>query len=123
MEKAIRVLVANRPRLMRELIVSTFSDQPDIEIVGEVESEDQIASSVEKTAPDLIVIALDEVGKRPRICETLLRQRPEMRIIAIAAKRNYSVFYWATLDIHSSDIEASEEGLLSAARGRTDVVQ
>ena len=32
--KPIRVLVANRPRLMRELMVATISEQPDIEIVG-----------------------------------------------------------------------------------------
>ena len=36
MEKAIRVLVANHPRLMRESVLTTFADQPDIEIVGEV---------------------------------------------------------------------------------------
>jgi hypothetical protein len=32
----IKVLVANRPRLMRELVLATISEQPDIEIVGEV---------------------------------------------------------------------------------------
>ncbi|MGA7753318.1 MAG: hypothetical protein WCB05_10815 [Candidatus Sulfotelmatobacter sp.] len=34
--KRVRVLVANRPRLMREMVMTTISDQPDIEIVGEV---------------------------------------------------------------------------------------
>jgi len=43
MEKVIRVLVANRPRLMRELILTTFADQPDIEIVGEVGEESEIS--------------------------------------------------------------------------------
>lgn len=123
MARTIRVLVANRPRLMRELIVSTFADQPDIEIVGEIENEEEIPSTVERTSPDLIVIALDEAGERPRVCDTVLHRHPEVRIIGIAPKKNYSVFYWATLDIHASPIEASEEGLLSAARGRTDVVQ
>jgi hypothetical protein len=42
MGKAIRVLVANRPRLMRETILSTFADQPDIEIVGEVDDDSEI---------------------------------------------------------------------------------
>jgi DNA-binding NarL/FixJ family response regulator len=108
---------------MRELIVATFADQPDIEIVGEVELDEEIVSSVEKTSPDLVVIAIDEPGKRPPVCETVLRRHPDIRIIGIAAKRNYSVFYWATLEIHSSDIESSEEGLLGAVRGRTDLVQ
>jgi len=42
MQKAIRVLVANQPRLLRELMLSTFADQPDIEIVGEVTDESEI---------------------------------------------------------------------------------
>ncbi len=60
MEKAIRVLVANRPRLMREMILTTFADQPDIEIVGEVGEESEIFESVKKTLPNIVVIALQQ---------------------------------------------------------------
>ena len=48
MEKAIRVLVANRPRLLRETILTTFADQPDIEIVGEVADESEIMECCEE---------------------------------------------------------------------------
>lgn len=123
MEKAIRVLVANRPRMMRELIVATFADQPDIEIVGEVATDEEIPNTVERTMPDLVVVALDEPGKRPRVCDVVLRQHPQVKIIGVDTKQNYSVFYWASLDIHASDIEASEEGLLNAVRGGKDLVQ
>jgi chemotaxis response regulator CheB len=117
MEKAIRVLVANRPRLLRETILTTFADQPDIEIVGEVADESEIMECVKKTLPNIVVIALDQPGSRPRVCDDLLREHPEVRIIAVAPAKNYIVYYWASLDIHSSDIEASEEGMLSALRG------
>jgi chemotaxis response regulator CheB len=116
MDKAIRILVANRPKLMRELVLGTLADQPWIEIIGEVADDSEIPDLVQKTSPDLLVIATDEPGKRPLICDSLLRQHPELRIIAVAPYKNYSVFYWATLDIHSDDIEASEEGILSAVR-------
>src|SRR5467141_2963041 len=116
MEKSIRVLVANRPRLMREIILTTFADQPDIEIVGEVEDESEISASVKKTLPNFVVIALDQPGKRPRICDDLLREHPEMRIIAVAPQNNFVVYYWVSLDFYSSDIEASEEGILNALR-------
>jgi len=118
MEKAIRVLVANHPRLMRELILTTFADQPDIEIVGEVGEESEISESVKRTLPDFVVIALDYPGRRPAICDELLREHPEVRVIAVAPERNSIVYYWASLDIHSNDIEASEEGILSAMRSR-----
>jgi chemotaxis response regulator CheB len=116
MEKAIRILVANRPKLMRELILGTLADQPWIEIVGEVSDDSEILDHVHRTSPDLLVIATDEPGKRPLICDSLLQQHPELRIIAVAPHKNYSVFYWATLDIHSDEIEPSEEGILSAMR-------
>jgi chemotaxis response regulator CheB len=116
MEKAIRVLVANRPRLMRETILTTFADQPDIEIVGEVSDDSEIMECVKRTLPNFVVIALDQPGRRPSVCDDLLREHPEVRIIAVAPAKNYVVYYWASLDIHSSNIEASEEGMLTALR-------
>lgn len=116
MKKPIRVLVANRPRLIRELLLTTFSDQPDIEIVGEVADEADILESVEKTNPDFVIIAQDTLGKRPSVCDTVLRQHPDIRIIAVAPHNNYSVHYWASLNIHSRDVEASEEALLGVLR-------
>jgi AmiR/NasT family two-component response regulator len=116
MERVIRVLVANRPRLMRELILTTFADQPDIEIVGEVAEESEISESVKRTLPNFVVIALDQPGRRPRICDELLREHPEVRVIAVAPEKNCIVFYWASFNIHSNDIEASEDGMLNAMR-------
>ena len=118
MEKVIRVLVANRPRLMRELILTTLADQPDIEIVGEVGEESEISESIKRTLPNFVVIALDHPGRRPAICDELLREHPEVRVIAVAPEKNFVVYYWASLNIHSNDIEASEEGILSAMRTR-----
>jgi hypothetical protein len=34
----------------------------------------------------------------------------------VASQENCSVFYWASFDIHSSQIEASEQGILNAVR-------
>jgi len=116
MEKAIRVLVANRPRLMRETILTIFADQPDIEIVGEVSDESEIMECVKRTLPNFVVIALDEPGTRPGVCDDLLREHPEVRVLAVAPEKNYVVYYWASFKINSNDIEASEEGMLNALR-------
>jgi DNA-binding NarL/FixJ family response regulator len=119
MGRSIRILVANRPKLMRELMLATLSDEPGIEIVGEVSDEAEIRQRVRQTSPDLLVIALDEPAKRPDICDTLLRDQPGLRIIAVASQQNCSVFYWASFDIHSSQIEPSEQGILNAVRNIT----
>jgi DNA-binding NarL/FixJ family response regulator len=118
MERVIRILVANRPRLMRELVLATLADRPDVEIVGEVSEEAEIPASVKRTAPDLLVISLDELGQRPGICDQVLRTHPELRIIAVASEHNRSVCYWASLhlDIHCSDIEPSQDGIVGVMR-------
>ena len=118
----IRVVVANQPRLMRELVLETILEQPDIEIVAEIQNENEIAQIVEGTHPDFLIIALDENNQRPPLCDTLLRRYPEMKILALAPERNSSIFYWASFDIHSSQVEASQAGILSTLRRKIQYV-
>jgi len=124
MEKVTRVLVANRPKLTREVILTALADQPGVEIVGEVSDESEILLQVQATLPDLLVIALDENELRPPICDQVLREHPELRIIAVASRKNRTLYFWASFDIHCTDIETSLAGIMSvvhqpAESGRT----
>jgi chemotaxis response regulator CheB len=115
--KTVRVLVANRPRLMRELVVSSIAEQPDIEVIGEIEDESRIVRAVEEMRPDFLIVALDNHDGLPAFCRPILQDHPHLKIIAIAPDRNSTVFYWASLKVQSDPIEASENGVLSALRG------
>jgi chemotaxis response regulator CheB len=118
--KPIRVLVANRPRLMRELMVATISEQPDIEIVGEVQDA-ELVSAVEKTRPDFLIVALEKFNRLPQVCHSILQSYPQIKVIAVSSDRNSSMFYWASLKVQSNKIEASEAGVLGALRGKTQL--
>ena len=118
MTQSIRVVVANRPRLMRELVLESLIDQPDIEVVGEIKGEDEIVDAVERMHPEFLIIALDESNQRPPLCDILLRRYPEMKILALAPERNCSIFYWASFDIHEAPVEASEVGILNTLRSK-----
>lgn len=118
MDTNVRVLVANRPRLMRELVLSTLSEQVGIRVVGEAANEQDVPSLVAETRPDFLLIALDEAQKRPALCDLLLREFPALRIIAVAPHANIGIFYWASFEIHSAKMEASEEALLEVMRGK-----
>lgn len=122
MPQSVRVVVANQPRLMRELVLEALTEQPDIDVVGEIKDDHEIVDAVEKIRPDFLIIALEESNQRPAICDSLLRRYPEMKILALAPQRNSSVFYWASFDIHSSQVEASEAGLLSTLRRKSEYV-
>ena len=116
--KRVRVLVAYQPRLMRELVMATIGDQPDIEIVGEVLEEARIAESVEEVRPDVLLLALETPQKHSALCGFLLGRYPEMRILVLAPERNEGILYWAVVDIRSEELTSCEASLLRALRTR-----
>jgi chemotaxis response regulator CheB len=120
--KRVRVLVANRPRLMRELVLATIADQPDIEVVGEVIDESHLAEIVEEVRPDAVILALDKPEQHAALCGFLLGRFPQMRILALAPERNQGIYYWAVVDIRAKKLESSEATLLNALRERPPLV-
>ncbi|MGO9086133.1 MAG: hypothetical protein ACLQBK_12975 [Candidatus Sulfotelmatobacter sp.] len=118
----VRVLVANRPRLMRELVITTIADQPDIEIVGEVGDEGDLTEAVEQARPDVLILTMDTPEKRLSQCGFLLGRHPEMRILTLAPDQNRALFYWAIIDIRTKSLESSEAGILQALRERPALV-
>ena len=120
--KRVRVLVANRPRLMREMVIATITDQPDIEVVGEVVNESDLNDIVEQTRPDVLILALEEPERPLGKCGFLLGRYPRMRILALAPEQNRGMFYWAMVDIRNKAVESSEAGVLNAIREKPGLV-
>jgi AmiR/NasT family two-component response regulator len=120
--KRVRVLVANRPRLMRELVLAVIADQPDIEVIGEVHDESELAGAVEDSQPDILILALEDANKRAAQCGFLLGRYPRMKILALAPEQNRGLFYWAVVDVRTKPLESSEAGILSALRERPSLV-
>ena len=118
MPTLIRVVVANQPRLMRELVLETIGDQSDIEVVAEIHNEEEISSVVEGTRPDFLIVALNDSDQPAVACDSLLRRYPGMKILALAPERNVSIFYWASVSVHTSKVESSEAGILNSLRGK-----
>jgi chemotaxis response regulator CheB len=120
--KRVRVLVANQPRLMRELIMTTIADQSDIELVGEVTNPKEIAEAVEQVRPDVLILGMDKQGGSHAQCGFLLGRHPEMKILALAPEQNRALFYWAKVDVRNNQLESSEAGILDAIRRPAPVV-
>jgi DNA-binding NarL/FixJ family response regulator len=125
--KRIRVLVANRPRLMREMVAATIAEQPDIEIVGEVEAPANLTELVDEVRPDVLIVALEgkaleDKQRRSSECGFLLGRYPQMKILALAPEHNRAIFYWAIVDIRSKPVESSEAGILSSLREAPAVI-
>jgi AmiR/NasT family two-component response regulator len=115
-EKRVRVLVANSPRLMRELVLAVLADQPDIEVIGEVQDESELAETIEEAQPDVLILALDDSDSHITQCGFLVGRYPQMRILALAPEQNRGLFYWANIDVRTKPLESSEAGILNALR-------
>ena len=120
--RRVRVLVANRPRLMREMVLATIADQPDIEVVGDIELAANLTELVEQVRPDVLIVALDDQQTPAGECGFLLGRYPGMRILALAPEQNRGLYYWAITDIRTKAVESSEAGILSALRDAPAVV-
>jgi DNA-binding NarL/FixJ family response regulator len=112
----VRVLIANRPPLMREVVRTALSRHADIEVVDEIEDELEILPALERSQADCLIIAQEEFGKPP-ICDFVFDKYPHMKILAVAPGSGDSVFYWVFMEIRLSRIETSEEGVINALRG------
>ncbi len=106
---------------MRELLLVTISDQPDIELVAEIQDEADIPRRVEETAPEFLIIAFDSADRRPLLCDSLLGLHPGLKIVALDADGNCSLFYSGSFAIRATPFEASESGILSMLRSQSQV--
>ena len=102
---------------MRDLLHATMSEQPDIEVLGEIEDESKISAAVAELKPDFVIVALDRPDERPAICDYLFAHHPLIKVLAVAPEHDSSMFFWS--DIQSAAIESSEEGILNVLRGKT----
>jgi DNA-binding NarL/FixJ family response regulator len=107
---------------MRELIMTTIADQPDIELVGELDKTEDLTDAVAQARPDVLIIGMGEHKKYRVQCGFLLGRYPEMKILALAPEENRAQIYWASVDIRCKPLESSEAGILDAVRQQAIVI-
>ncbi len=77
----IRVLLANRPRLMREVVREIIERQDDMEVVGEVLDPLDILMAVREAEVDAVILAL-KGSEDTGLCSHLLAEYPDLTIVA-----------------------------------------
>ena len=82
--RKIRVLLANRPRMVRALVRDMIERQPDMEVVGEVLDPLDVISAVQETAADIVVVAINNNSEAQELRRRLLAQCPSVAILALS---------------------------------------
>jgi hypothetical protein len=98
---------------MRGLLVALMADEPDLEVVAEIEEESEITRVIDETTPEFLIVTLRSPGFSAVQCESLLRRHPHMKILALAKDGNSFIYFSASLGIHATTLECSDTGISS----------
>ena len=82
--KKIKILLANRPRMLREVVRKMIEAQPDMEVVGEVLEPVDLHVAVRDTQADAVILDLED-SEEPGLTSHLLAAYPDLTILGLAA--------------------------------------
>jgi DNA-binding NarL/FixJ family response regulator len=111
----VKVLLANRPDLLRTGLSTLLEQQSDIEIVGTALGPIELLIAAGETQADVVVVTLPDSGEMPGICSHLLYEYPQLLILALSSAHTQACVYRQAITVEPlADI--SDEGILTAVR-------
>lgn len=112
-----RVILANKPRLLREMLKRVIEKVPDLEVVGEVGDLAKSAALVEQTQAQWVVVSPSPAGNMPEAVELLFAARPSIRVLAVAGDGSQVMLKW--VESHEEDLSGvSLDELVTILRRR-----
>jgi DNA-binding NarL/FixJ family response regulator len=84
-----RILLADLPRLLREIVTEALEAQSDMEVVASVSDFETLAQTIEQSRAEVIVIGHDD----PEVAAGLLERRPPLAVIAVTGDAKESQYY------------------------------
>jgi DNA-binding NarL/FixJ family response regulator len=82
--KSTRVILANEPRLLREMLRRALARAPGLEIVDEVADPVRLLPSVENSKARWVVVSLWPAERLPVALDTLLVENPMTCLLGMA---------------------------------------
>jgi DNA-binding NarL/FixJ family response regulator len=88
----IRVVVSGMPRMLREMVTALVQAQADMAVVGAASSDAELHPLALRTAPDVVILAVDDDGV-PAAGRELVYREPHVKLIAVAAAGRQAWLY------------------------------
>jgi chemotaxis response regulator CheB len=87
----IRILLVAMPQLMSDIVELGLNAQPDIEVVGVLDSVSSLAGVASVTRPDFVVLEVE--GALPEECGAVFAQRPQLRVLGLEQEAAEAAMY------------------------------
>jgi DNA-binding NarL/FixJ family response regulator len=110
--KKIRILLANHPRLLRELVREIIERQPDMTIVGELLDPLGLLLAAKDTEADAVIIALRN-SEAPGLVSHLLAECPNVTVLGLVSQGN-TAFIVQMRPWRREIVDSSEFNILNA---------
>ena len=81
---AHRIILANKPRLLREMLERVLAKVDDLEIAGQAMNLAELLWLVEQMEPEWVIVSLTDHGNIPGTVKSLLNRYPAVYILGIA---------------------------------------
>jgi DNA-binding NarL/FixJ family response regulator len=80
------------PLMLRDIVKTIVSDQPDMEVVGELGLDDDLSNAAVETGADFVITSFEETGLHPS-CTRLLDARSRVKVLAIGGDGRQAFLY------------------------------
>lgn len=111
-------MLLHMPRMLRDLVREVVAGEPDLEVVGEIDDESQLRTTMARAKPDFVIVGGERAELSPR-CRALFDERPRLKVLALAGQGESGVVW--ELAPHRIPLgEMSPSVLLSAIRNASE---
>jgi DNA-binding NarL/FixJ family response regulator len=113
----IRVVLAEMPPILRDVLARTLADQPDMVLVGELGTSMELILAAGETRADVVILGLDD-AEFPGVASHLLGEYPHLKFLGVSADgRNAYLCELRPWKVRLMDV--SPQGLVGAIRMAT----
>jgi DNA-binding NarL/FixJ family response regulator len=112
--KRIRVLLADMPPMLRDIVTAAVTNEPDVEVAGCLEARESLPEGLERVHADVLIVG----RHRPdlSIAEEVWSKWPHVKVLLIAEGGRSAVLYALRPD-ETVLGDVSPEALAAAIRG------
>ncbi len=82
--RACRIVVANGPRLLRQLLCRALGTLPDFQVMSVLVDPTGLTRLIERVEPDWLITSLGPDGRLPEMIESHRAQYPSLNLLGVA---------------------------------------
>jgi DNA-binding NarL/FixJ family response regulator len=97
-----RIVLANGSRLLRDMLKRIIFKSENLEVVREVTDQKELASVIDSTNPEWVIISLSFDNGIPAWVDGFMASHPSVRFLALATDGSKIKLKW--LEVHEQEL-------------------